>query len=111
MTMRRLFAMISAIAMLFVACDVEPAPAPAPNTPAPKLSVDVEGIITMEAQGGEVSISYTINEPVEGLELEATTEQDWIGNIAIGAEAVELFVDVNNSAEQRVGMVTLTYGQ
>ena len=107
--MRRLFAMISAIAMLFVACDVEPAPAP--NTPAPKLSVDVEGIITMEAQGGEVSISYTINEPVEGLELEATTEQDWIGNIAIGAEAVELFVDVNNSAEQRVGMVTLTYGQ
>ena len=109
--MRRLFAMISAIAMLFVACDVEPAPAPAPNTPAPKLSVDVEGIITMEAQGGEVSISYTINEPVEGLELEATTEQDWIGNIAIGAEAVELFVDVNNSAEQRVGMVTLTYGQ
>ena len=103
--------MISAIAMLFVACDVEPAPAPAPNTPAPKLSVDVEGIITMEAQGGEVSISYTINEPVEGLELEATTEQDWIGNIAIGAEAVELFVDVNNSAEQRVGMVTLTYGQ
>ena len=109
--MRRLFAMISAIAMLFVACDVEPAPTPAPNTPAPKLSVDVEGIITMEAQGGEVSISYTINEPVEGLELEATTEQDWIGNIAIGAEAVELFVDVNNSAEQRVGMVTLTYGQ
>ena len=109
--MRRLFAMISAIAMLFVACDVEPAPAPVPNTPAPKLSVDVEGIITMEAQGGEVSISYTINEPVEGLELEATTEQDWIGNIAIGAEAVELFVDVNNSAEQRVGMVTLTYGQ
>ena len=109
--MRRLFAMISAIAMLFVACDVEPAPAPAPNTPAPKLSVDVEGIITMEAQGGEVSISYTINEPVEGPELEATTEQDWIGNIAIGAEAVELFVDVNNSAEQRVGMVTLTYGQ
>ena len=103
--------MISAIAMLFVACDVEPAPTPAPNTPAPKLSVDVEGIITMEAQGGEVSISYTINEPVEGLELEATTEQDWIGNIAIGAEAVELFVDVNNSAEQRVGMVTLTYGQ
>ena len=109
--MRRLFAMISAIAMLFVACDVEPAPAPAPNTPAPKLSVDVEGIITMEAQGGEVSISYTINEPVEGLALEVSTEQDWIGNIAIGAEAVTLFVDVNNSVEQRVGMVTLAYGE
>ena len=103
--------MISAIAMLFVACDVEPAPAPAPNTPAPKLSVDVEGIITMEAQGGEVSISYTINEPVEGLALEVSTEQDWIGNIAIGAEAVTLFVDVNNSVEQRVGMVTLAYGE
>ena len=64
----------------------------------------------MEAKGGEVTINYTITDPVEGLELEATTQQDWIGNINVG-EAVTLFVDVNNSVEQRVGMVTLAYGE
>jgi hypothetical protein len=49
------------------------------------LSVGVEGIINMEAAGGTVDIPYTITEPVEGLEVEATTEQDWIGDISVEA--------------------------
>ena len=109
--MRILFTMISAIALLFVACDTELASEPSPNTPDPELYVGVSGIITLEAQGGEFSVPYSITNPIEGAELEVTTEQDWIGNITIGAENVEFFVDVNNSAEQRVGMVTLTYAQ
>ena len=96
--------------MLFASCDELGHETPQPGTPAPRLSVDIEGIITMEAKGGEVTINYTITDPVEGLELEATTQQDWIGNINVG-EAVTLFVDVNNSVEQRVGMVTLAYGE
>ena len=96
--------------MLFASCDEPGHETQQPGTPAPKLSVDIEGIITMEAKGGEVTINYTITDPVEGLELEATTQQDWIGNINVG-EAVTLFVDVNNSVEQRVGMVTLAYGE
>ena len=109
--MKRLFALISVVALLFVACDLEVTPEPTPNTPAPELYVGVSGIITLEAQGGEFSIPYSITNPVEGVELEATTEQDWIGNITVSEVSVELFVDVNNSPEQRVGMVTLTYGQ
>ena len=96
--------------MLFASCDELGHETQQPGTPAPRLSVDIEGIITMEAKGGEVAINYTITDPVEGLELEATTQQDWIGNINVG-EAVTLFVDVNNSVEQRVGMVTLAYGE
>ena len=96
--------------MLFASCDELGHEIQQPGTPAPRLSVDIEGIITMEAKGGEVTINYTITDPVEGLELEATTQQDWIGNINVG-EAVTLFVDVNNSVEQRVGMVTLAYGE
>ena len=96
--------------MLFASCDELGHETQQPGTPAPRLSVDIEGIITMEAKGGEVTINYTITDPVEGLELEATTQQDWIGNINVG-EAVTLFVDVNNSVEQRVGMVTLAYGE
>ena len=98
--------------MLFASCgELVGTDNPTPGTPVPHLSVDIEGIITLDAQGGDVAIPYTISEPVEGLALEATTQQDWIGNITIEAEAVTLFVDANNSAEQRVGMVTLTYGE
>ena len=109
--MKRLFALISVVALLFVACDLVVTPEPTPNTPAPELYVGVSGIITLEAQGGEFSIPYSITNPVEGVALEVTTEQDWIGNITVSEVSVELFVDVNNSPEQRVGMVTLTYGQ
>ena len=63
----------------------------------------------MGAEGGTVTIDYNIANPVEGLALEATTEQDWIGNIAI-AESVTLDVDANHTTESRVGVVTLTYG-
>ena len=98
--------------MLFASCgELVGTDNPTPGTPVPHLSVGIEGIITLDAQGGDVAIPYTISEPVEGLALEATTQQDWIGNITIEAEAVTLFVDTNNSAEQRVGMVTLTYGE
>ena len=106
--MRKL--LFALVAVLLASCE-EPAITPTPGTPAPHLSVGIEGIITMEAKGGDVAIPYTLTEPVEGIELEATTTNDWIGNITIDAEAVTLFVDVNNTLEQRVGMVTLTYGQ
>ena len=84
---------------------------PTPGTPVPHLSVGIEGIITLDEQGGDVTIPYTLSEPVEGLSLEATTSEDWIGDITIGSEAVTLFVDVNNTSEQRVGMITLSYGE
>ncbi len=110
--MKRLFALVGIIALLTASCEkisteVED---PQPDTPAPKLSVDIEGIINMGAEGGDVEINYTIIDPVEGLTLEATTEQDWIGNIAIG-ESITFYVDVNNTTEQRVGMLTITYGE
>lgn len=99
--------------MLFAACGelgIEN-PNPNPDTPVQHLAVGVEGVISMEAKGGDVEVSYTITEPVEGLVLEVTTEQDWIGNITIGEAAVTFYVDVNNNAEQRIGMVTLAYGE
>ena len=112
--MKRLYTLFALIAMLFAACGeqaVEPGTSqPIPEPDAQHLSVGVEGIINMEAAGGTVDIPYTITDPVEGLEVEATTAQDWIGDISVDAESVSLFVDVNNSAEQRVGTITLVYG-
>ena len=100
------------MAMLFASCG-EPGmePQPKPENPVQHLFVDVEGIIYVGAEGGDVAINYTITEPVEGLVLEATVAQDWVGNITIGENTVEFFVDANNASEQRVGMITLAYGE
>ena len=107
-----LYLMFALMAMLFASCgELGMEPQPNPENPVQHLSVDVEGIITVGAEGGDVAINYTITEPVEGLVLEATTAEDWFGNITIGENTVEFFVDANNALEQRVGMITLAYGE
>ena len=104
--------LFAVVALLLAACEgLGGTDNPTPGTPVPHLSVGIEGIITLDEQGGDVTIPYTLSEPVEGLSLEATTTEDWIGNITILSEAVTLFVDVNNTSEQRVGMITLSYGE
>lgn len=108
MKLRRLYALLALVAVLFASCGELVNETPQPT--APHLSVDIEGIISIDAEGGEVEINYTIENPVEGLALEATSTSDWIGDIAVG-ESVSLFVDVNHTTQSRVGMVTLTYGQ
>ena len=108
MKLRRLYALLTLVAVLFASCGEPVNETPQPT--APHLSVDIEGIISIDAEGGEVEINYTIENPVEGLALEATSTSDWIGDIAVG-ESVSLFVDVNHTTQSRVGMVTLTYGQ
>ena len=44
------------VAVLLASCE-EPAITPTPGTPAPHLSVGIEGIITMEAKGGDVAMT------------------------------------------------------
>ena len=105
--MRRIYSLFALAALILSACTKTTTDAP--QQLSPELSVDVEGVINMGAEGGTVTIDYNIANPVEGLALEATTEQDWIGNIAI-AESVTLDVDANHTTESRVGVVTLTYG-
>ena len=104
--MRGISLLFASLALLLASC-TEMGEESQPTTP--ELSVDIEGIIKVGAEGGDITINYSISNPVEGLELEVTTDEDWIGNITI-AESITLYVDVNNSSEQRVGMITLSYG-
>lgn len=108
MKLRRLCVLLALVAVLFASCGEPVNETPQPT--APHLSVDIEGIISIDAEGGEVEINYTIENPVEGFVLEATSASDWIGDITID-ESVTLFVDVNHTTQSRVGMVTLTYGE
>ena len=112
--MRHLFALVGFVALLLAGCEITTTKVDNPEPEQEQiqhLSVAVEGIISVPSAGETVAVAYTITEPVEGMTLEVTTQQEWIGNITIGAEDVSFFVDTNNTPEQRVGMVTFAYGE
>ncbi len=69
-------------------------------------SSDIE--IVYNATSG--SISYTIDNGVEGTNLEATTDADWISNIVVGESEISFVCTVNNGNEDRTATLTLTYG-
>lgn len=105
--MRKLFAILSVVALMFAAC--ETTPTPTPNKPiAPIISVTPSGIVVMPAAGGDVELGYEVINPTEGVKLEATTDSDWITNLVVG-EKLTFSVERNHSDQQRIGIVTLRY--
>lgn len=106
--MRRLFALLSLAGVAFVACETSEPETPEQRPQTPEIAVTPSGIVTMPAAGGSAELNYTIINPVEGVELEATADSDWITNLAIG-EKLTFDVERNHSDEQRIGIVTLHY--
>lgn len=65
--------------------------------------------LTVAFEGGAQSIEYSIENPKEGVELEATCEAEWISNIAVAADAITFDVAANEDIMRQATLV-LTYG-
>ncbi len=63
--------------------------------------------LAYDATSGE--IEYTITNPVTGTVLNATTDAEWISNIAVGETSIVFNVTENEGTEDRTAIVTLTY--
>lgn len=66
--------MVFAAALTFVACDKAPVEEQKPV----KFEVTSETSVEIEAEGGDLVIEYTIENPKVGATVMATTEADWI---------------------------------
>lgn len=77
--------------------------------PDPVLTV-VETELEVEPEGGDSSFTYTLENPVEGVELEVVADVDWISNLA-AADGVVSFTVAANEGDVRQGYITLTYGE
>ena len=66
--------------------------------------------VTAEPSGGHYEIEYLLSNPVEGLEVKATSEQDWIDGFTYGEGVIGFEVGENPSASLREGSVSVTYG-
>ena len=111
--MKRLLLLFALVA--FAACQTEtpepqPQPEPQPEVKEPKLTLTSESILEFEAAGGEGAITYTLENSVEGTELEAECEADWVTNLTIG-ESVTFNVTANDVEQTRETAVIVAYGE
>lgn len=106
MKLKNLFYLLLALPMMFVACEEEPQPTPTPE--APKLTLTSEESAFINAEGGEGTITYTLENAVEGTELSATADVDWI-SVTTG-ETINYTVAANEDTALRTGVITVAYG-
>lgn len=113
--MKRLLLLFALVA--FAACQTEtpepqpqPEPEPQPEVKEPKLTLISENILEFEATGGEGIITYTLENSVEGTELEAECEAEWVANLTVG-ENVTFSVAANDVEQVRNTSIFVTYGE
>ena len=108
MKLKNLFYMLLALPLVFAAC--EPTEEPTPEVKEPKLTLTSFAEINFEAIGGQGEIKYTLENAVEGVELTATCEAEWVADVTVG-ETVTFTVAANEETEGRETKVVVAYGE
>lgn len=110
MKLRNFFYMLLALPVMLASCEEEPAvePKPTPTPEAPKLTLTSEESAFINADGGEGTITYTLENAVEGTELTATADVEWI-SVTTG-ETINYNVAANENTALRTGVITVAYG-
>ena len=93
--------------VLCAACEPTSKPADEPVEQSPVLTLSTQEI-SVSPEGEELSISYTLENAKEGVELSAECQAAWISNIAIDTEKITLQVAENEDAE-REAVVVISY--
>ncbi|HIZ88005.1 MAG TPA: hypothetical protein IAC03_07620 [Candidatus Coprenecus pullistercoris] len=102
--MRRFFYPILALAsatLLTVSCEQNKV-----ETPVPEINIVDEFRLSYE--GGEISIPFDINNPVEGAEMGALCEASWVSGATADDTSVT-FTATENTGEARKADLILTY--
>lgn len=111
---RFVYAMMALLGTLLLgACKEDPTPEPIdPPAPTPDAVVTLAGT-TVEAlaEGGEYTLAYTLENPVEGAEFDFACEADWVENLTADQEKILFTVTANELEEPRTATVTVAYGE
>ena len=114
MKLKNLFYLLLALPLAFAACEEAPKEVNKPDEPVqtndPKLTLTSDATMDFAAEGGEGTITYTLENAVEGVELTATCEADWVMNVTVG-ETVTFTVAENEAEEARESKVVVAYGE
>lgn len=105
MKLSRLFMLLLALPLAFAAC--EPTPH-VDETPDPVLTLTSAETLEFSAEGGQAEIAYTLANPVEGTELTATCEAEWVN--AVAGDKVRVTVEANDG-DAREAKIVVAYGE
>ena len=78
-------------------------------------SVSFGEVSLIPAEGGKVTVSYTVENPIEGEKITATAGYgvDWIHDIEVSASEISFVADANSAAEPesdpRTGFIRVSY--
>ena len=76
----------------------------------PELTLTSAEEVTFEAEGGAGEITYTLANPVEGVEVTAKADTPWVANFVVEAEKITYNVAPNAEEEAREAVITVEYG-
>ena len=94
--------------MAFAACE-EPEQGVDDPVKDPVLNV-TETTLDFTAEGGDGVINYSVENAVEGTEVETTCEADWVTDLTV-AETITFTVAANEAEEAREATITVAYGE
>lgn len=77
--------------------------------PAPVITLTSEATMSYTCEGGEGTITYTLENPKEGVNVTATCDQDWITDVTVGDE-ITFNVAANEANEAREATIAVAYG-
>lgn len=81
-----------------------------PSTPEPEIYLGKDNI-TVGSGSSMSTISYSITDPVDGLTVKATADVEWIHSFNyVNTGKIGFSTSANESYEERVGIITITYG-
>ena len=105
--MKKFFYFLLALPLVFAACGNEPEPEPQPVVKDPVLNV-TETTLDFVAEGAEGTIHYSVENAVEGTEVEATCAAEWVIDLTV-AENITFVVEANEG-EARETSIVVAYG-
>ena len=110
--MKKLFLILTAGLFALAACEPTPTPeGPQGGNEEKKGTLTVvEKSVEIAFYGGNGTINYTITDGEEGAKPTVVANQEWVSNIAV-ADKITFDVVMNDTAEQRVAIVTVSYGE
>ena len=105
--MKKIFGLLAMSAFALVACNPD-TPEPEPVVEAPVVTLDKQSV-EASAEGGEFTVNYTIENPVEGVTLAVTEDVAWIEDVTAVDGVISFAVAANDLEEAREATLNVEY--
>lgn len=102
----KILSMLAVALFAFVACDKPEVNEPQPE---PKFELTSEARVDIAAEGGEVAVTYALQNPIKGVEVVATADANWLTQSAMEQGRVVYTAVANEDYEARTATITLAY--